>query len=78
MRHPLRDLALVALTAVVVVGLLQAVPPTSAQTTDFRAARLQGTTTPDLNGIWQAVNAANWDLKAHVARPALATAPVTR
>ena len=23
--------------------------------------------TPDLNGIWQAVNTANWDLQAHAA-----------
>jgi hypothetical protein len=28
--------------------------------------------TPDLNGIWQALNEANYDLEAHMARPALA------
>jgi hypothetical protein len=27
---------------------------------------------PDLNGIWQANNEANWDIQMHVARPALA------
>ncbi len=27
---------------------------------------------PDLNGIWQALNEANYDLEAHTARPALA------
>src|SRR5437764_10094321 len=27
---------------------------------------------PDLNGIWQALNEANWDIEAHNARPALA------
>jgi hypothetical protein len=27
---------------------------------------------PDLNGIWQALNEANYDLEAHMARPALA------
>jgi len=27
---------------------------------------------PDLNGIWQALNTANYDLEAHVARPAMA------
>lgn len=27
---------------------------------------------PDLNGIWQAVNEANFDLEAHLARPAMA------
>jgi hypothetical protein len=30
---------------------------------------------PDLNGIWQAVNTANYDLQAHPARPALALLP---
>ena len=75
MRHPWRDLMLVAVTAVVVAGALKGVVPTSAQTNDFRAARLSGTNTPDLNGVWQAVNTAHWDLEAHVARPALATFP---
>jgi hypothetical protein len=27
---------------------------------------------PDLNGIWQALNTANYDLQAHTARPAMA------
>ena len=27
---------------------------------------------PDLNGIWQALNEANYDVEAHVARPAMA------
>src|SRR5262252_5370174 len=27
---------------------------------------------PDLNGIWQALNEANYDLEGHVARPAMA------
>ena len=30
---------------------------------------------PDLNGIWQALNTANFDLETHVARPALALRP---
>ena len=30
---------------------------------------------PDLNGIWEALNEANFDLEAHVARPALAVRP---
>ena len=33
---------------------------------------------PDLNGIWQALNEANYDLEAHVARPAMALRPGTR
>src|SRR5262245_9557274 len=27
---------------------------------------------PDLNGVWQALNTANWDLQSHGVRPALA------
>src|SRR5262245_27013284 len=30
---------------------------------------------PDLNGIWQALNTANWDLEAHNAKAALAMRP---
>jgi hypothetical protein len=32
-----------------------------------RAARIQGK--PNLSGIWQALNEANWDIQAHEARP---------
>src|SRR5271165_4117513 len=44
----------------------------SAQT--YRAPRLPDGK-PDLNGIWQALNEANYDLQAHVARPAMALRP---
>src|SRR5215471_21732050 len=30
---------------------------------------------PDLNGIWQAMNEANYDIELHMARPALALRP---
>ncbi len=30
---------------------------------------------PNLNGIWQALNTANYDIQAHVARPAMALRP---
>jgi hypothetical protein len=30
---------------------------------------------PDLNGIWQVLNTANYDLQAHTARPAMAVRP---
>jgi hypothetical protein len=36
---------------------------------NYRAPRFAGTQNPDLNGIWQAVNSANWDLEAHEAAP---------
>jgi hypothetical protein len=30
---------------------------------------------PDLNGVWQTLNTANWDLEPHMAKPALAMRP---
>lgn len=30
---------------------------------------------PDMNGIWQTINTANWDIQAHSAKPALAMRP---
>src|SRR5438046_5522395 len=30
---------------------------------------------PDLNGIWQALNEANYDVEMHMARPAMALRP---
>ena len=40
----------------------------------YRAPRLPDGK-PDLNGIWQALNEANYDLEAHMARPAMALRP---
>ena len=51
------------------------VRPTEGQGSQYRAPRLPGTTQPDLNGIWQALNTANWDLLDHAPRAALAVAP---
>ena len=36
---------------------------------DYKAPRLIGTQHPDLNGIWQAVNSANYDIEPHAAAP---------
>src|SRR5262249_37579174 len=41
--------------------------PAMAQTAPYRAPRLNGH--PDLNGVWQAMNTANWDLLDHPAQP---------
>jgi hypothetical protein len=57
--------AIVAVTVIGVVAMAQQAPllPRSAGGK------------PDLNGIWQALNEANYDLEAHVARPAMALRP---
>jgi hypothetical protein len=47
--------------------------PVSGQTS-YRAPRAEGGK-PDLNGIWQTLNEANYDLEGHVARPAMALRP---
>ena len=55
--------------------LASAVIPLSGQAPGaYQAPRLAGGR-PDFNGIWQALNEANYDLELHVARPAMALRP---
>ena len=56
------------MTSKILLSVTLAALPLAAQT--YRAPRIAGK--PDLNGIWQALNEANYDIEAHVARPALA------
>ncbi len=49
--------------------LLLAMQAQAQQRPAYRAPRLPGTQTPDLNGIWQAINSANWDIEPHAAGP---------
>lgn len=44
-------------------------PATGQQTQTYRAPFLPGTDKPDLNGIWEVLNSANWDLEPHAAGP---------
>jgi hypothetical protein len=74
MRRFLRD-ALIALAgAAAAAALFWAATPTAGQSSASRIPRTAAGK-PDLNGIWQALNTANYDLEAHVARPALAMRP---
>jgi hypothetical protein len=64
MRH-----GVAAFTAAMVIagaGLIAA----AAQAPAYRAPRTADGT-PDLNGIWQALNTANWNIEAHPAGPSL-------
>ena len=45
--------------------------PVTSEAQGYRPPRLADGR-PDLNGIWQAINEANYDIQMHVARPALA------
>ena len=65
--------AVSAAGAVALVALIAS--PSEGQGRGYRPRRMADGR-PDLNGIWQAVNSANWDLQSHQARPALAVRPV--
>jgi hypothetical protein len=41
----------------------------AAQAPPYKAARLAGTDRPNLDGLWQALTEANWDIQAHAAQP---------
>ncbi len=58
--------------AVVGSAVLATAIPLAGQT--YRPPRVEGGK-PDLNGIWQALNEANYDLEGHNARPAMALRP---
>src|ERR1700730_16100365 len=57
-----------ALAAMLAIGVV----PLAGQA--YRAPRTSDGK-PDLNGIWQALNEANYDLEGHMARPAMALRP---
>ena len=59
--------------AVAAVGAVLAVAfmPVAGQAPVYRAPRT-ASGKPDLNGVWQALNEANYDIQAHTARPAMA------
>src|SRR5690242_8983 len=46
-----------------------AVLPVAAQSNGYKAPRLTGTANPNLNGLWQSLTEANWDIQAHAAQP---------
>lgn len=56
----------------IVIGawLVVSALPAAAQPPEYRAPRTAGGN-PDLNGIWQAINTANWDVEPHAAGPSL-------
>ncbi len=57
-------------TAVVAVGVLLGVTSATAQVADYQAPRTADES-PDLNGIWQAINTANWNIEPHAAGPSM-------
>ena len=61
---------------VVIAGTIleAAAMPLAGQSAAYRAPRTSAGK-PDLNGIWQTLNEANYDLEGHSARPAMAVRP---
>ena len=57
-----------AVSAVVVAACLVVVSPRAGAGQAYQAPRTAGGQ-PDLNGFWQALNTAHWDLEAHEAAP---------
>jgi len=70
MRNRFRDVLLVVITAAVVAVFSVATKSTASQ---VRAVARTADGKPNLSGIWQSMNTANWDLQTHAARPALTT-----
>jgi hypothetical protein len=65
MQNRLRDAILVVITAAVVATLSLATRPTAGQ---VRVAARNADGRPNLNGIWQSMNTANWDLRTRTRR----------
>jgi hypothetical protein len=65
-----RVTVLTALLGTLLLVLIQTREPAGQAS---RPARIGGR--PNLNGVWQALNEANWDLEAHAARPGMVTQP---
>jgi hypothetical protein len=72
-RQTERGLVALGVTAAVAAVAL-ATQPLEGRREPYRAPRGPDGH-PDLNGVWQALNTANYDLEAHGARPAMALRP---
>jgi hypothetical protein len=71
MRRGVRDVIIAAVAAAAGAYLATTALPIAGQApAAYRAPRLPDGK-PDLNGIWQALNEANYDLEAHMARAAM-------
>src|SRR5258708_12320309 len=70
MGNGLRGARFAGAAAVLTTALQLSLIPAASGAEAYRAPRTADGKA-DLNGIWQALNTANWDLQEHAARPAL-------
>src|SRR2546426_7497789 len=60
---------------VAMAAVISTARPSAGQGVQYRAPRSPyGDGVPNLNGVWQALNTANWDIQDHSARPAAVSA----
>ena len=75
MRSALGGLITGVVTGAILVSLGVGNEPGLAQQGATAAIPRTAAGRPDLNGLWQALNTANYDIQAHTARPAMAMRP---
>src|SRR2546421_11128757 len=73
MRHWLTALKFAGAAAVWIIAVQWAAMLSASSQEAYRAPRTTDGK-PNLSGIWQALNTANWDLQTHPARPGLVAA----
>jgi hypothetical protein len=74
MRSKFRDVLIASVGAALMAVVFQFALPLAGQAPASRIPR-QPNGRPDMNGIWQTLTTANWDLEPHMAKPALAMRP---
>jgi hypothetical protein len=71
----IRIVAALAVVGLVMAGPVQAQTRAKSAASTYKAPRGPDGKHPDLNGVWQAMNSAGWDIEPHAARAALQLRP---